>query len=477
MKKLIPWFLVATLFLMLAYLASRSEVPLDDSVRFVDIDRYLTRQAMAQDIDTLVHTFERIHPYPYRFVEKRRLRSRVDSTKAHLPDSMTTMHFWRLIDQLLIGYNDAHSKVEDRYVLAAYVKKNRYFFPFSATVSRDKIRISTHDTLEYPLVNGTEIVKINGKTSEQLLRDLVTHATRETPALKRLEISDDFGFYLWKTYDWGPDFTIHYRTKEDSDLDSIVVNGIPWAHRKRSENPDTVAHTFTFLTNRIGLMKISDFNGDEGEVLEFYRQSFQSMADRNCTHLLLDFRGHSGGADSYGEHLAKYISMVPYRKLSKAYWKITPEFKEAFDRTFVPIGLRWFTPIYLVNEYSRVFYGADPNELVTVNYELKTPLPEEERFAGQVYLITDHRTFSAGSIFAEMFKYYNMGTIVGQPTGNLTSFTGFALANFILPNSTLSFQVSSVYNVANSREEGLKTVEPDIHVDAADDPLTQVIGN
>jgi hypothetical protein len=115
--------------------------------------------------------------------------------------------------------------------------------------------------------------------------------------------------------------------------------------------------------------------------------------------------------------------------------------------------------------------------MVTVNYELKEPLPEEKRFRGKVYLITDHNTFSAGSIFAEMFKYYNMGQIVGQPTGNLHSFNGFALANFTLPNSKLSFQVSSVYNVANSKKEGLKSVEPNYFVDSSEDPISYIFEN
>jgi C-terminal processing protease CtpA/Prc len=156
-------------------------------------------------------------------------------------------------------------------------------------------------------------------------------------------------------------------------------------------------------------MKITHFNGDENEIEHFYKQSFKSLLDHNSSHLILDFRGHIGGADSYGENLAKYFAKEPFRKLSKAYWKITPEFKEAFDRKFVPKSIRWFKPIYLVNEYSSIFYGAEPNELVTLNYEMKNPLSEEKRFPGNVYLITDHNTFSAGSIFAEMFKYYKMG--------------------------------------------------------------------
>jgi hypothetical protein len=429
------------------------------------------------DIDSLTYTFEKVHPNPYRFSEKSHILSKIDSIKMQLPDSLSTINFWRVIDQIIIGYNDAHSKADDVYVLTDYVKNKKLFFPLTASILHNKILVSNSDNIEQVLPKGTEIKQINGKTDKEIIRDLLKHATRETQSLKQLEISDDFGFYLWKTYDWQPEFKIHFINNETNKLDSMVVKGVKWEKRKRAKKNEIASYSFELLENKLGYMKISHFNGDEKKIKDFYKQSFKSLSENNSSHLILDFRGHSGGADSYGEHLAKYFSKVPYRKLSKAYWKITPEFKEAFDRKFVPKSIRWFKPIYLLNEYSSIFYGAEPNELVTLNYEMKNPLSEEKRFLGNVYLVTDHNTFSAGSIFAEMFKYYNMGRIIGQPTGNLYSFNGFALSNFILPNSKLSYQVSSVYNVANNGEEEMKSVEPDIIIDIEDDPLEYIIEN
>lgn len=477
MKKKILWFLIIGLLLTVGYLASLSDSSLDNSLKFVEIDSHLGKQEMSNDIDTLFYTFEKINPNPYRFIERSQFISEIDSIKGQLPDSLTTINFWRIIDQITCKYNDAHSYVEGSYVLADFIRKDRLFFPFSAKIHNDKILVSSNEDLEQILPVGTEIKKINGISNQELIIELLKHSIKETHSLKLLEISDDFGFYLWKTYDWDAEFEIHYESNDSHRLDSVTVKGIKWEKRKRIAKDDKASLSFAFLEEDIGYIKIIDFNGSEKEINNFYDESFNLLKERNSSNLILDFSGHSGGRDSYGEDLAKYIAKEPYRKLSKGYWKITTEFKDAFDRRFVPKGIRWFKPIYLVNEYSKVFYGAEPNELVTVNYELKDPLPEEKRFLGEVYLITDHNTFSAGSIFAEMFKYYNMGTIVGQPTGNLYSFNGFPLANFTLPNSKLSFQVSSVYNVGNNKEEGLKSVEPDHFVDLSDDPLSYILEN
>ncbi|ALM06398.1 hypothetical protein SB49_00130 [Sediminicola sp. YIK13] len=449
----------------------------DESIRFVEIDSYLTKEEMSNDIDSLNFTFEKIHPNPYRFIEKEDFISKVDSIKTQLPDSLTEINFWRLLDKIIVCYNDAHSKAEDSYILTDYVKKQKLFFPLSASIHTGKILISCNENTEQRLPKQTEVMEINGITAKEIIRDLLSHATKENKSLKLLEISDDFGFYLWKMYDWTSEFKIHYKRIESNTLDSIVIKGINWENRKNYRKSENDSYTFKLLEKGVGYMKITNFNGDETEIKDFYKQSFKSLSKNNSSNLILDFRGHKGGSDSYGEHLAKYFSKEPYRKLSKAYWKITPEFKEAFDRRFIPRSIRWFKPIYLVNEYSSIFYGAEPNELVTINYEMKNPLSEEKRFLGNIYLITDHNTFSAGSIFAEMFKYYNMGKIIGQPTGNLYSFNGFALADFTLPNSKLSYQVSSVYNVANNEEKGMKSVEPDIIIDLEIDPLEYIIEN
>jgi len=471
------WILLVVLIITAGYLALLSDPPEDESIKFVEIDRYLSKANMSKDLDTLTHLFEKVHPNAYRFIDQKQFLAAVDSIKRQLPDSLSTINFWRIIDRVIISYNDAHSRAEDTYVLTDYVKKNRLFFPFAARLYNNKIYISNPENGEQLIPKGAEIIQINGVSDKMIIRDLLKHATKETLSLKQLEISDDFGFYIWKTYDWNSVFTIHYKCKEKFKADSIVVKGAPWKSRIKTKTVESESYVFELLEPQVGYMKITDFNGDEKEIEHFYKQSFQTLQHNNSSHLILDFRGHSGGADSYGEQLAKYFSKVPYRKLSKAYWNITPEFKEAFDRRFVPKGIRWFKPIYLVNEYSSVFYGSKPHEVVTVHYEMKTPLPSHERFQGQVYLITDHNTFSAGSIFAEMFSFYNMGKIIGQPTGNLYSFNGFALASFSLPNSKLTFQISSVYNVANNGEEGLKSVMPDILLNQAEDPLKYIFDN
>ncbi len=476
MIKKIGWFILFVLLVIVACLSTLSDAPIDDSEKFITIDSYLSKGEILADLDTLVATFEKIHPKPYRFLDQIQLNSSLDSIKENLGDSSTRIQFWRVVDKLICTYNDAHSYADDSYVLSDYIKNGGLFFPLAAEIDNGKIRVTNHENFEQILPHGTEIQKINGNTTQELIRDLTNHSNKETHNLDLHEVSDDFGFYFWKAYDWDSEFTIHYLSDNTSTkMDSITVKGVAWEQRKSKTPEEVPSLTFSFLEGNIGYMKITDFNGGQNEIDEFYTDSFDKLKEQKSNYLILDFRNHTGGRDSYGEYLATYFAKKPYRKMSRSYWKITPEFKEAFDRSFIPKSIRWIKPIYLLNEYSSVFYGAQPNEMVTVAYEFKKPLPAEKRFQGKVFLITDHSTFSAGSIFAEMFKHFNMGLIVGKPTGNLYSFSGFALANFTLPNSKLTYQVSSVYNLANNKEEGLKSVKPDYLIDSKEDPLEYIL--
>lgn len=478
MKKIIIWGLLAALLVLIGVLLTQSDEPVDEAARRVDHQKFLPKRQLIADLDSMVHFFAKVHPNPYRFRTEAELAAELEAIQRQLPDSLSTLDFWRLIDGLICGYTDAHSNATDRYVLNDYVQQGGLFFPLAAEIRNDKIFVAEHQA-QQRLAPGTEITKINGVNTSDLIDNLTQHSNKETRELDLLYISENFGFYLWKAFEWSTRFDIHYQKDEQANtLDSITLAGVTWQERPATANreyPDSYA--FEWLTDQVGSMRVSDFNGGRADFKRFCEESFQQLREQEAKYLILDFRHHSGGADQYGEDLAQYIATQPFRKLAKAYWKITPEFKQVFDRRFVPKGIRWFKPIYLINEYSSVFYGAEPDEMVTVNYEFKDPLPEAERFTGQVFLVTGHHTFSAASIFAEMFNHFDMGTSVGQPTGNLCSFNGFALAECVLPHSKLTFQVSSVYNVANNGEEGQVSVEPDIFVPRQEDPLAYILNH
>jgi C-terminal processing protease CtpA/Prc len=62
-------------------------------------------------------------------------------------------------------------------------------------------------------------------------------------------------------------------------------------------------------------------------------------------------------------------------------------------------------------------------------------------FSGKLYILTSPQTFSSGNWFAVVIKDNQLGTVVGEPTGNQPSSYGDCLS-FQMPNSGYGFSCS-----------------------------------
>ena len=84
-------------------------------------------------------------------------------------------------------------------------------------------------------------------------------------------------------------------------------------------------------------------------------------------------------------------------------------------------------------------------------------------FLGKTYILISNSTFSAGSALADIFKYNKLATLVGEPTGNATSF--YANPTTIdLPNSKIKCSISTKYILGANKNSKSNTVTPDIQV-------------
>ena len=64
--------------------------------------------------------------------------------------------------------------------------------------------------------------------------------------------------------------------------------------------------------------------------------------------------------------------------------------------------------------------------------------------AKKTYMLTDHLVFSSAVMFADAFRDYNVGTIVGYETGGTPSHYGYP-RTFELKNSGIDFGVSRTH--------------------------------
>ncbi len=85
---------------------------------------------------------------------------------------------------------------------------------------------------------------------------------------------------------------------------------------------------------------------------------------------------------------------------------------------------------------------TDPVGLQTYNDTTLIQLRENKnRFKGNTYLLTSHMTFSSAASFSWAFKYFKMGTVIGEETGGIAVCFG-DIINQVHPNTKIEYSGS-----------------------------------
>ena len=161
---------------------------------------------------------------------------------------------------------------------------------------------------------------------------------------------------------------------------------------------------------------------------------FSEVFAENIRNVVVDLRGNSGGNSWVANAFMTYLNVDKY-----ASWDCA-------------VRYGW--------------YLLENKDIEYINQK------KEQVFDGEVYVLTDNWTYSAAMDFAMLIGDNGIGTIVGEPSGNLPDSYGDCLY-FQLPNSGLMMSVSHKkwYRVDKTRSG--EPLMPDYEV-AADKALEKV---
>lgn len=152
------------------------------------------------------------------------------------------------------------------------------------------------------------------------------------------------------------------------------------------------------------------------EYLNTLDEFFSEVFAENIQNVVVDLRENGGGNSQVANAFINYLNVDEY---------------DCWDSA---VRLGW----YLLK-----------NEDVTYTNQKK-----EQVFDGEVYILTDISTFSSAMDFAMLIADNNLGTIVGEPSGNLPDSYGDCLY-FQLPNSKFVLSISHKrwYRIDQSKAE------------------------
>ena len=395
MKRLPRWFKLAVVIIVFVIISVYSIYQLlinpyrettNEYVTTLPLETELTKKQILGDIDYVIGKLRERHP---AWLEKE--NKRVDAVEAKYSDmrkminddeknSYTVLEEWQILSRIMNQLYDGHSRVD------FFSDSEKYIYDFS-------------QINEY----GNPIT-INGEPTEKILESFLNLFQYE-----RVEFAQAvFGEYIkqelylnWLGVDTSDGVTFKYVT--DSGEKEYHYSFVPYENVANNdvEESEWVNYEIEEKDNlAIFTLKECDYND---LYVNTVNEFFDKVDSADIENVIVDLRGNGGGNSYVANEFLSHLNIDGYMGLS-----------------------------------GDVRYG---NFLIHNEPYYYTVEKKENAYDGKVFILTDVFTFSSAMDFAMFFKDNNLGTVVGEASGNMPEAYGDML-RFTVPNSKLEFSVS-----------------------------------
>jgi C-terminal processing protease CtpA/Prc len=386
---------------------------------------FYPRQALLDEIDSLCVMIRDIHPNMFAYLTPEAFEQEVMRADHLVGDSMTRLDFCRIVLPLIARLGDGHTAVYFPY--DELDKPSVRLFPVRLEVNyRDSSAISTviDGVPENIIPPGSRILSINGRDMKHIIGEMLEYVSGEKTYYRASRINKRFAPLFFLLYG---DSVFNAEYMHADTVSRITINGVSYADIKESGlqsqfgEPD---RAFSLDSGQaIAMVRFNRFEDFSG--LRSYIDSvFTIINETKVEDLIIDIRTNGGGDSRVVDELFQYISPVPFSQVGEL-----TERRSARLRS------------YLEDHFGFTFEDTD-----TVKHFAGPPLnllrPNPLRFSGKTWLLTSHFTFSAAADLAWAFRYFGMGTVIGEETGGLAVSFGAVIPQK-LPITGIEFGVST----------------------------------
>lgn len=418
----------------------------------------ISRSQASADIDTLLLTLSEVHPNLYGSISESSLNGQIAELKANLHDSLSVFDLYKDLAPIIARIGDAHTTMVLPY-REVMINAGRYIpiFPtIDSNTGKMLVKASVNNCVPY----DSEILSINGMSAKEMVDKMLAFVGGERE-FYRLTMVDNNIMGLFHLLFAAPEYDIKFIEPNGNAEKSITWQAVeadkfnsglvlsPKIRKLMEEHGGNVPYTFRIINDKkIAIMNFDacmDVNGMQ----VFADSMFTKLQKQGIKDLIIDVRYNGGGNSNVGDVLLKYIAPRPFAQYGKTLVKVTPT-------TIALTGNRY-------NQYLPLRGDGEECHIIPEDSASRhEPLPEAQRFHGNIYLLTSHTTFSSASSFAWAFKEAGCGTVIGEETGGMSVHYGDVIS-FRLPHSGLAVNVSHKrFWLPGADENNIHGVIPDI---------------
>ena len=455
-----------------------------------EISRTFYPSQLKEDISVLKEALITLHPGLYKYNSKQQIEKLFTDLNSKVTKPLNEKDFYLLLAKFTEKIGCGHTYLNplnlEENIPALYMPKK--VLPFCFVVIDRKFIITHNLSSDTTLKKGTEITKINGFKTSQIIDSLlvVSRADGKNAMGKKLanleltpeqvnkyNLTDIFLPLFFKSIK--EDFIIETKSI-DNKISTSKINGVSNLQRgsiykkrygivPKGENSLKVL----MLNDSTCYFKIGTFSffGEENPFTKKIDSLFLSLANnKKVKNLILDIRTNEGGSTEARNSLLKYI--LPKDFEAKEYQERPFYSFLEVPKKLIPFLNTWddsfFDPksdsIFKKNEFG--FY-EDQTDISKGNKNFEDFNINKNSFKGNLFLITSPVNSSAAFEFAWVFKQYKAGNIVGEKTGGTKQGLNGGRFFFLrLPYSRIEIDLPFIYQShIGQPDEG---VSPDYNV-------------
>ena len=291
------------------------------------------------------------------------------------------------------------------------------------------------------------ILEINQIPIEKLFKECSQIFHTSLDHVKWFLFEDYFPILLPKYLKMAPPWRVKYKVNSNvkvTELNAITLKEFNQAGPKHDNKYSN--YSIFIQDKEIPVLKLPGFSYGKAESYQHFIDAFFNK-NAESPYIVIDIRENRGGSGYWGFYLLDNLTSSDYQIAELFEFKVSELMRKS---------------IYAGKAGSHLQNAKNGEYVEAVNHRMRTPHETPKKFKGKAFLLISGKTFSAGVVFAAVFKANGFGITVGRETAGRISF-GSDPITIKLPNTKLKGSLpSAIYILPGENPD--RGVIPDIVV-------------
>lgn len=425
----------------------------------------IEKEKLQRDLDILYQGLDEFHSGMYWYTPKDSVDFAFQNARYKISKDLNVLEFHKIIAPLVALSREDHTDVFIPKIVREQINNNQNirFFPLKVVFLGQRLFCIQNASNTEAKIELLEIEKINGETPNEIVSKIGNLFASDgyIKAVKYSDLSGGFNFSKNYYYFYGliENFTVKFKDiSEPVFLNSLSVNeinknlSVSQSKNQLEANNDPLQ--FQLINLNTACLNIQTFSNENikneskyKSLDRFLKYCFSEIKEKGIKNVVIDISKNGGGSEGNEGLLYSYFG-DNYQK----YLKVKVKSQKVILNNGIdePIKLKvfgFFERLFLNKKMKDGSLERRKNIGLGLMAFKKTP---QNKFKGNVYIITSPITYSGASEFSNMMYSNNLATFVGQETGGgyFGNTSGY-VRSVTLPNSKITIDIPALQFVMN----------------------------